>query len=255
MNFKGFFYKDLLLNLVKAELKVRYQGSWLGMMWSLLNPAAQIVLYIFVFSVVFRSGLKNYPLYLVSGLIYNILFSQALTQGAESFVGNGGLLSKIKFPRILVPLATFSTNVYFWLMSLVIFILAYPLIGGKWSWIMMLSIPVSLIFLVFVGAFTIVIAVWTVDFRDLKHLVEIIMMFLFWLTPIPYSLNQVPTWAAHWLYLNPMTWFVVAFHDIFYSNTFPSIKLWLGMGTWALALLALAIFVYLRNRDYLVERL
>jgi len=136
-------YLDLLLNLVKAEIKVRYQGSWLGIMWSLLNPAAQIVLYIFVFSIVFRADVDNYPLYLVSGLVNHIVFVQALSQGADAYVANGALLGKINFPRILVPLAAFVTNVYFWLMSIVVFAIAYPIIGGNVGWHLMVFVPVA----------------------------------------------------------------------------------------------------------------
>lgn len=248
-------YRDLLINLVKSDIKVRYQGSWLGIFWSLLNPAAQIALYIFVFSIVFRSGLENYPLFLVSGLIHHIMFSQALSQGAEAYVGSTGLLGKINFPRFLVPLATFFTNVYFWLISYVIFLIAFPLIGGVFSWELLYAIPVSLLFLVFVVSCMTVVAVLTVEFRDLKHLVEIITMFLFWLTPIPYSLDMVPKQAAEWLFYNPLTWYIEAFHAVFYYQEVPSQKLWLGMVGISLGLSLLAVWIYKMKKDYLVERL
>ena len=214
-------YRDLLVNLVKADIKVRYQGSWLGIFWSLLNPAAQILLYIFVFSIVFRAGLENYPLFLVTGLIHHIMFSQALVQGADSYIGNSGLLEKINFPRVLVPLATFFTNVYFWVVSFLIFLMAFPLIGGEFSWQLLYGIPVSLLFLMFAFSCVTIVAVLTVEFRDLKHLVEIVTMFLFWLTPIPYSLDMVPKEAAYWLFFNPLTWYIEAFHKVFYYGVAP----------------------------------
>ncbi|MGC8467927.1 MAG: ABC transporter permease, partial [Acidithiobacillus sp.] len=137
-------YRDLVRNLVTANLKVRYQGAALGFLWSLGNPLAMILLYYFVFTHVFRSDMPDYILYLVIGVLHYNLFAQTVSQSCDSLTGAAGLLQKIYFPRILIPTASVLFNLVLWVVAILILIVLYPFFGGVYHWGLLLH-PLALI--------------------------------------------------------------------------------------------------------------
>ncbi|MCR2831772.1 ABC transporter permease [Acidithiobacillus ferrooxidans] len=248
-------YRDLVRNLVSTNLKVRYQGAALGFLWSLGNPLALILLYDFVFTHIFRSNLPNYILYLVIGVLHYNLFSQAVSQSCESLTGASGLLQKIYFPRILVPTASLLFTLTLWVVAILLLVVLYPILGGVYHWGLLLY-PLALgLYIAFIWGIVLTFSVLQVEFRDLKHLVEIAVMFLFWLTPIGYNIHQLHAHARMVVSFNPLTQFMDIFHALLYRGALPEWNHVAIAMVWTAASLAIGMVLFRRKARMLVEDL
>ncbi len=248
-------YRDLVRNLVIKDLKVRYQGAMLGFLWSLGNPLALILLYVFVFTHVFRSDLPNYILYLVIGVLHYNLFSQAVSQSCESLTGAAGLIQKIYFPRILVPTSSLLFTLALWVIAIFILMVLYPFFGGIYHCGLLLY-PLALgLYIAFIWGVVLTFSVLHVELRDLKHLVEIALMFGFWFTPIGYNINVLKPSNRAIISWNPLTQFMDMFHALLYAGTLPAIQHVLIACAWTLATVAVGMFLFHRKARHLVEDL
>ncbi len=248
-------YRDLVRNLVVKDLKVRYQGAVLGFLWSLGNPLALILLYDFVFTHVFRSDLPNYILYLVIGVLHYNLFSQAVSQSCESLTGAAGLIQKIYFPRILVPTSSLLFTLALWVIAIFILMVLYPFLGGIYHWGLLLY-PLALgLYIAFIWGIVLTFSVLQVELRDLKHLVDIALMFGFWFTPIGYDINVLKPSTRAIISWNPLTQFMDLFHALLYSGTLPAMQHVLIACAWTLATVTLGMFLFRRKARHLVEDL
>jgi ABC-2 type transport system permease protein len=221
-------YREILLNLVRKELKVKYTASVLGAVWSLLNPIVFLAVFSFVV-IVTGNALPHYPVYLLSGLLAWNLFSNSLLQGARSVVDNGNLVKKVYFPREILPLASIGvTLVDFMLQSAVL--LAFIVISGYGFhvgtvWLYPLAI---LTLLVFTTAMTFWVAGLNVRYRDVQHLLNLGLLVWFWLTPIVYQGALVQRYLtgkseALWnaFLLNPLAAIVFGFQRALYAFVSP----------------------------------
>ncbi|MDD2746863.1 MAG: ABC transporter permease [Acidithiobacillus ferrooxidans] len=248
-------YRDLVRNLVIKDLKVRYQGAALGFLWSLGNPLALILLYDFVFTHVFRSDLPHYILYLIIGVLHYNLFSQSVSQSCESLTGASGLIQKIYFPRILVPTASLLFTLALWIIAILILVVLYPFLGGIYHWGLLLY-PLALgLYIAFIWGIVLTFSVLQVELRDLKHLVEIALMFGFWFTPIGYDINVLKPTTREIISLNPLTQFMDLFHALLYAGTLPALSHVLIASGWTVATLTVGTILFRRRARHLVEDL
>jgi ABC-2 type transport system permease protein len=221
-------YREILLNLVRKELKVKYTASVLGAVWSLLNPVVFLAVFSFVV-IVTNNALPHYPVYLLSGLLAWNLFSNSLLQGARSVVDNANLVKKVYFPREILPLASIGvTLVDFMLQSAVL--LAFILVSGygfhlETVWLYPLAV---LALLAFTTAMTFWVAGLNVRYRDVQHLLNLGLLVWFWLTPIVYQGALVQTYLTEksdvlWnaFLLNPLTTIVFGFQRALYAFVTP----------------------------------
>jgi len=183
----------LLKELVKTDFKLRYQGSFLGYIWSLLKPLFMFVILYLVFGVVLQAGagMPHYPVYLLLGLLLWNYFAEVTNQGVNSIVGKGDLLRKLNFPKYTIVLAgSFSAliNLAINFVVLSIFILALG-VDLHWS-ILLLPVIMIELFLFSLGTAFLLSALY-VRFRDIGYIWEILMQAAFYLTPIFYLLNLV----------------------------------------------------------------
>lgn len=248
-------YRDLLRNLVVKDIKVRYMGASMGFAWSLMNPLITMLMYLFVFGYIFKSTLPHYPLYLITGVLHWTFFSQVIVQSPEILVSNAGLIKKILFPRLLVTVSTLLLNLVLWSMALAVFFVLYHWLGGRLSWVLLLYPFYLALFLLFTWGVSMVLAVLYIDYRDIKHLTEVLIQLLFWITPIAYSYGTIPARLRPIFAISPMTEFTLIFHDLFWSNTLPTVHLTAAFVFWSLASLALGIQLFRRRVPLLVERL
>lgn len=248
-------YRDLLLNLVIKDFKVRYQGAALGFIWSLGNPLALIALYDIVFTHIFRSNLHHYVLYLVIGVLHFNLFAGSVTQSCESLTGSAGLLQKIYFPRILMPTASFLFNIMLWSVAILVLVICYPFLGGEYHWVLLLYPLMLGMYMAFIWGLVIALSVLHVEFRDIKHLVEIAMMFLFWLTPIVYDPSTMHPDVRDVVDLNPLTQFFDLFHAILYQGVLPGWNHLLYASAWTVISLAAGMSLFQRRARHVVEDL
>lgn len=243
-------YWPLVQNLVAKQLKLKYRGSALGFVWSLLNPLTMVLVYTIVFRYVMRVPVENYALFLVAGVIHWEFFSAATSSATGAIIENRELIRKVHFPRIILPAALVVFDLIQLLLAFVAFMLIYFAFGGS-PWWGQLLYPVALVLqFVFVLGIAVLISAATVFLRDLQHLVQIALRLMFWLTPIIYPLSSVPEKAVRFFELNPMTSYVVIFRALLYDRTWPDASWWfLGIGFAAASFLAgILLFSYLSPR-------
>lgn len=248
-------YRDLLRNLIAKDIKVRYQGAALGFIWSLANPLALIALYSFVFSHVFRSAQANYTLFLIAGLLHWNLFSQIISQSGDFLLGNAGLLKKIYFPRLIIPTSGVLFNLVLWLLAIAVFFVIYPFMGGQYSSALLLYPLFLLAFIIFTWGVALAISVLNVEFRDLRHIVDVALLFLFWLTPILYEYSMIPEHLRQLFALSPLVDFILIFQSILYSGQVPTAHLIMAALLWTLASAGFGYWLFNRKIDHLIEKL
>jgi ABC-2 type transport system permease protein len=221
-------YRELLGNLVRKELKVKYKDSVLGFFWSLLLPLFQLAVYWLVMGQFLNAGvIPVYGVFIFSGLAVWTLFSEILTSATGSIVYNAGLVKKVYFPRELFPLAAVGAALVNFLFQLVILLGAVVVAGfttDQWPNLMYLPAPIlGLIVLVLFGtAFGMLLASANVYLRDIQHLITIVMMLWFWITPIIYDVGRVSGKLPKVLFdiylWNPMAPVVLSFQKFFWPQ-------------------------------------
>lgn len=248
-------YRDLARNLVIKEIKVRYQGAILGFAWSLMNPLMITLMYLVIFTYVFRSDQPNHALYLITGIVHWTLFSTLISQSPELLVANAGLLKKIYFPRLLVPFSNLAVNSVLWLMALGVFLVLFIPLGGSLHWALLAYPFYLMLFLGFSFGLMLTFSVLYVDFHDLKHLVEVFIQLLFWTTGALYPLKMVPAQFRDVFMFNPLAEFTHIFQDIFWAGVMPSTQLTLAFAAWTAVSMALGLWLFYRRGAWLIERL
>jgi ABC-2 type transport system permease protein len=215
--------REVLLNLVRRELKVKYAASLLGAVWSLLNPIVYLAVFSFVTEVLGKA-VEDFPVYLLSGLLAWNLFSTALSAGARSVVDNSNLVKKVTFPREILPLAAIGVALvdYVLQMGVLVLFMLVTRFGIPIPGIALL--PLAFItLLVFTSALTFAVAAANVRYRDVGHLLGIALLVWFWLTPIVYAERQVEgfldkgsgLWIAY--FVNPLASVVGGLHRALYG--------------------------------------
>lgn len=216
---------ELLSGLVRKDLKVKYQGSVLGFLWSLANPLLVLVVYTFVFQVVLKTGIPQFGFYLLSGLLLWNAFAGAVGTSAGAVVGNAGLVKKVRFPLSVLPLSAVGFALVHFALQLVVLLVAL-IVSGHTDFAgpqLLLAIPAIGVALLFTVALSFLVAGLNVRYRDTQHVVEVVLMAGFWLNPIVYSVSLVRSalepHGLFWAYfLNPMAGVVTAMQRALYAR-------------------------------------
>jgi ABC-2 type transport system permease protein len=233
-------YRELLGNLVRKELKVRYKGSSLGFLWSLLNPAMYLVVFYVAFQLVLGAGIPSFAIFILTGLLAWNFFSIASGASVNAIVGNASLVNKVYFPREILPLASVGANLVHFALQAAVLALAVigveiyklaaspsaaslerlPDVDVAYLW---LIVPAVIALVLLTSAFAVFLSCVNVYARDTQHLLELALLAWFWMTPIiyPWGLqgNKLveygyPSWIT---LLNPITPIVLAFQRALYG--------------------------------------
>lgn len=205
---------ELLSELVRKDLKVKYQGSVLGFVWSLANPLLLMAIYYFVFAVVLRSGVPGFAIFIVAGLLPWTAFAGAVTAGASSVVANAGLVKKVRFPLQVLPLSAVGYAMVHFALQLGAVLALTTGFRPRLSPAFLLIVPAIVLMVLFATALSYLVAALNVRYRDTAHIVEIVLLVWFWLNPVVYPAvlvrEHLHSWF--WLYfLNPMATVVTTF--------------------------------------------
>lgn len=218
----------LLRLLLKRGVNTRYYGSALGWIWSYVRPTAQFFMYYFVIGLIFgrTKGMENFAVYLFSGIITVNLFSEILRSTTGAITGNKALVQKIFLPREIFPLAATGNAIVHFLPQLAVLFVVSLVFGWRFDWAMtfvfLLGLAILIIFTVGLGLF---FGALNVIYRDSKNVVDIILMFSTWASPVLYTFEMVKNIAPEWLYhfymVNPVTTAVELMHTSFWAVTTP----------------------------------
>jgi ABC-2 type transport system permease protein len=218
---------ELLAELVRKDLKVKYKNSALGFVWSMANPLLYLAVFTLVFTFFLPNGVPRFAVLFMSGFLVWSFFSSATLDATGAVVGNANLVRKVRFPRVVLPLASVGfAGVHFVLQLLVFFAFLvpfYPAAFGAQLWLLLPALAVAVAFTV---AMSLLASALNVRYRDVQHLLEIVMLAWFWLTPIVYPVTVVRQRLAEegllWLFrlymANPMTAVVVAAQRAIYNH-------------------------------------
>ncbi|HEV8164133.1 MAG TPA: ABC transporter permease, partial [Actinomycetota bacterium] len=208
---------ELLAELVRKDLKVKYKNSALGFVWSLANPLLYLAVFTLVFSKLLNNGVPEFAVLLMSGLLVWNFFNLSTLSATGAVVGNANLVRKVRFPRIVLPMSSVGfAGVHFLLQMLVFLVFLVPFHPEAFGPQLWLVLPALAVALVFTVALSLLASALNVRYRDVEHLLEIALLAWFWLTPIVYrvTLVQENFSGAPWLFrlymANPMTAVVVA---------------------------------------------
>lgn len=224
--FKNLYkYRELLKTNVKKEIRGKYKNSFLGVLWSFLNPLLQILVYAIVFPLIMKNDEKNYVVFLCCGLIPWTFFSTAITRAAFTMVENGNIIKKVYFPREILPISICMSEAINFLISTII-IIAFVLFNKLGLTIYILCYPlVYIVQFLLVLAISFIVSSITVYVRDLQHLIGVALQLLFYATPIVYNANTIAGTGFEWvLAINPMTYIINAYRDMFYNQVIPDVK-------------------------------
>jgi ABC-type polysaccharide/polyol phosphate export permease len=246
-------HRNILYQLVRQQITLRYRRTFLGYLWTLLNPLLMMSVTAVVFSAIFRMDLKTYAIFLFSGVIAFNLFATIVTQSGQSLIGNEQLIKKIYIPKILFPLAVsiaLLIDSVLMFASLFLIILA---IGGNISLPLLGILPAYIVLLAFAAGVGLVFSIMAVYFRDLQHIIG--MQALIFLSPVYYkpdSLSGKVEWAIR---LNPLTHFIDLFRAPIYQGTLPAPSSVLFALLYATVSLAFGLWFFRRHEKRVAFRM
>ena len=223
--FKNLYqYRELLKTNVQKEIRGKYKGSFLGVLWSFLNPLLMVLVYAIVFPYIMRIQVPNYLIFLIVAIIPWNFFTTCITTGCNCVWLNGGIIKKVYFPREILPVSVIVAGLINFLISCVI-ILLFLLFGGIGFSLQLLWLPViAIIQSLFSLGLLFILSAINVYVRDVEYVVSFVLNLLFYATPILYTAEMFPTKIRWVLNINPLTHLVNAYRSIFYYQTMPNLS-------------------------------
>jgi ABC-type polysaccharide/polyol phosphate export permease len=240
-------YRFLFEQMVRRELRQKYKGSALGVLWYLVNPLVLMGAYALMFSVLLKvaGDLDDYPLFLLAGIIVWVFFSQSLLAAAPSLVQNAPLVRKVKFPREAIPASVATVQLATFLVMLALLLPVTLVVRDSLDLALLLLVPIVVLLFCLVLGFSLLASVLNSHFRDVEPVLAAALLPWFFLTPIFLPAEKFPGVAERqWLedllqWGNPVAPFVDAVREIVYSGAAPAagqLAYLLGVGLGALAL-------------------
>ena len=248
-------YRHLLRNLVAKDLKLKYRGSVFGFIWSLANPLIMIAVYTVAFTYILRLRTPAFVFYLMLGILAWTFFANAIAMSTGSLVDNGGLVRSVWFPRAILPIATVLFNFSQYLLTVIVFLPVMMVIYGVTPAAPMLAFPIFLLLQVgLTVGLSLITAVGTAFFRDIRHFVEVGLAILFWATPVVYETSQLPDRLRGAILLTPLSPYITAYHDVFYYRQWPAPEVWALAVLYAIVPLIAGLWLITRVEDRLTEQ-
>lgn len=243
-----FRHRALVLELAKRDVKTRYRGSLLGVVWAFLSPLLMLVVFTFVFSTIFESRWNlelrsrwDFALLLFSGLIPFWFFSECVSRAPELMFQNASYVKRVVFPLEVLPWVTALSGLFHTLLSGLVLLFAYSLLIGIPPWTLVLAPLIFLPLLLMVLGISWLLASMGVFFRDLRQIVPVIVMLFMFLSPIFYPAAALPEWFRFYIELNPLAAIIEQLRGLLFFDRLPD---WRGLGismgvSWLVAWLGL----------------
>ncbi len=235
-------YRELLKTTIRKEIRGKYKGSWLGVLWTFLNPLLMLAVYAFVFPYILRVEVENYTIFMIVALIPWTFFTTAVQSGTGCVVANGNILKKVYFPREIIPISiTTSQLVNFLITCLIMFVFIIVSGVGFTKHVLLLPIIV-LVQYVLTLAINFLLSAITVFVHDVDHFVSVALTLGFYATPIVYLSSMLPAKFQWAMAVNPMAVMVESYRAILFYHKMPDMKLF---GIWAVLSFAFLVINYL----------
>ena len=225
MNFfkELYHYRELLKTNVKKDIRGKYKGSFLGILWSFINPLLQVLVYALVFPYIMKVETENYLIFLICGIIPWTWFITSISQGTTSITNNANLIKKVYFPREILPISVVTSGLVNFLISCLI-ILIFVIFGGLGiTWHLVFLPFIIIVQYLFTLALIFILSAVNVYVKDVEYIVAFIINMLFYATPILYT-TEMFSGPILWLFrLNPLAHLINAYRDVFYVHHIPNL--------------------------------
>lgn len=216
-------YRELLKSNVKKEIRGKYKASFLGILWSFINPLLQTVVYTIVFSLIMRNTMENYLIFVITGIIPWNFFITVISQGTNTILVNGGIVKKVYFPREILPISITTSGLVNFFISCIIIMVFTIASGVGISWLIIFIPLVALIQYIFTLGIIFILSAVDVYIRDTEYIVNFILNMAFYATPVLYNTDMFENYE--WiLNLNPLTHILNGYRDIFYYQQLPNFQ-------------------------------
>lgn len=252
-------YRHFVVSSIKNDLRARFVRSKMGALWMILQPLAQCAIYALVLSKVLAAKLPHtdnayaYPIYLMSGIVAWTLFSELVTRSMTMFVDNASIMKKIFFPRVCLPVVTAGTALVNNFLLLSTTLLVFVLLG-HWPSMALLWLPLLVLVNVMLGmALGMILGIFNVFVRDVAQVAAVVLQLWFWLTPVVYMVDIVPTSARSLFEANPMYAIVAGYQDVLLHGRSPDMGSLVLIGSVSLAMLLLSLVLFRRASADMVD--
>jgi lipopolysaccharide transport system permease protein len=263
-------YRELLFNLTRRELRSRFRRSFLGWGWSFMQPLLMTAVYALVLGTFLKatpepgnpSGIDTFAFFLLAGVIPWNLFGGGLGASVGSIANAGGLITRVWFPRELLPMSTILALGFSMMIELGVLVAAISIVEQVF---MLQYIPVLFVLAILEVFFTAGIAMWlaacNVKYKDVEYLTSVLLMAYFYLTPILYSPTLIPerpflgtsiTWRDVFL-INPMARFVMAYRNVLYDVRLPGLETMIFLVVWSAVSFYIGLRFFARRADRFAE--
>jgi len=252
-------YRYFIVSSIKTEFKSRFARSKFGGLWMVLHPLALVLIYALILSQIMTAKLPEvtssyaYPIYILSGMVGWTLFSEILGRSLTIFIDNGNLLKKMKFPKLALPLIVMGSG---FINFLILFTMMFVVFGflGHIPYHALLWIPLLVILTIAlaigIGLF---FGTLNVFIRDVGQVMNIVLQFWFWLTPIVYMASIIPAKYHSLLMLNPMSGITMGYQNILLYDKAPDLSLLIYPSAFALVFLALAMVIFKKASEEMAD--
>jgi ABC-type polysaccharide/polyol phosphate export permease len=248
-------YRELLRNLVLKDLTLKYRGSVFGFVWSLANPLMMVAVYTLAFTYIIRVRTEGFVFVLLLGLLHWNFFSSSALMSTGSVVDAGGLIKSVAFPRAILPVATVLFNLSQFILTIAVFLpIALVLFRIPPSPAMVLYPVVLTLQILFTLGVAFALATVTSFFRDVRHMLDIVLSLTFWTTPILYRYEDVPELLRLPVLLSPLSPFVVAYQQIFFEGRQPDLPVWLAAFSYSAGMFILGASLFVTYEDHFAEQ-
>lgn len=226
-----YHYREFLKTNIKKEIRGKYKASFLGVLWSFINPLLQVVVYAIVFPYIMRGQtIPNYLLFIICGIIPWTWFTMSLLTGTTCITANSNLIKKVYFPREILPISTVTSGAVNFLISCLIIIIFAIFTGSGITWHVVFLPLIMLVQYFFSLALVFITCAINVFVKDVEYAINFVVNLLFYATPILYPATMFADTKIAWIFkLNPMAYIVEAYKNIFYVHTIPGLKQLFGL--------------------------
>ena len=238
---------DLILSLVRRNFILQYKGSLLGILWAVLLPLSQLMIFVFLFKRVVPLKIENYPAFVFTGLLPWNWFSMSIISANSLFISNRDLVRRPNFEPSILALVNALSNLLTYLISLPIIFILLATAGKRLTWTVLLLPLILLIQGTLIVGLSLFLATWNVFYRDLQHITGVAVMLMFYLTPVFYSLENVGREYGRLFTLNPMAVLIQSYRAILYEGTVPDGSTLLVAATVSVTICGLGYLAYRRD--------
>lgn len=247
------YHFDLLCHLVRCDFIVRYKGSVLGVLWSLMLPLAQLLVLVFLFQRVVPLDIDAYPAFVFSALVPWTWFSTCLGSSGNLLVSNRGLVRRPNFaPATLIIVNTLSNMLNFIVVLPILIIML--ILFDRAITLALLSLPLLILIQgILIVGLSLIISTLNVFYRDMQHIISIVLMLLFYMTPIFYQPHAVGENFRILYTWNPLTVLIQSYRAIFFYGIFPELNSLLFMGATSLVVCGIGYFIYNRYLHEVID--